>query len=78
MAFNINRLTAKIDDLSVLVEFSKSGDDVAEELNSLLAEAIILLEELEFKNMLSEEGDSFSAILQITAGAGGTKAVIGL
>lgn len=32
-----------------------------------------LLEDLEFKNMLSDEGDSMSAILQITAGAGGTE-----
>jgi peptide chain release factor 2 len=32
-----------------------------------------LIEELEFKNMLSEEGDGLSAVLQITAGAGGTE-----
>ncbi len=32
-----------------------------------------LIESLEFKNMLSEEGDSLSAVLQITAGAGGTE-----
>jgi len=70
---DINHLTAKIDDLSVLVEFSKSGDDVAEELNTTFAEATSFVEELEFKNMLSEEGDSFSAVLQITAGAGGTE-----
>ena len=31
------------------------------------------LEDFEFKNMLSEEGDSLSAVLQITAGAGGTE-----
>ncbi|MGB0373745.1 MAG: peptide chain release factor 2 [Flavobacteriaceae bacterium] len=70
---DINSLTSKIDDISVLVEFSKSGDDVTEELNSLYAEVIKITEELEFKNMLSEEGDSFSAVLQITAGAGGTE-----
>lgn len=70
---DINQLTSKIDDLSVLVEFSKSGDDVTEELNTLFAEATSFIEELEFKNMLSEEGDSFSAVLQITAGAGGTE-----
>ena len=70
---DINQLTSKIDDLSVLIEFSKSGDDVTEELNTLFAEVASSIEELEFKNMLSEEGDSFSAVLQITAGAGGTE-----
>ena len=70
---DINHLTTLIDDLSVLVEFSKSGDDVSEELNNVFAEATRFIEELEFKNMLSEEGDSFSAVLQITAGAGGTE-----
>ena len=57
----------------MLIEFSKSGDNVTEELNALFAEATSFIEELEFKNMLSEEGDSFSAVLQITAGAGGTE-----
>jgi peptide chain release factor 2 len=32
-----------------------------------------VIEALEFKNMLSEEGDDLSAVLQITAGAGGTE-----
>ena len=31
------------------------------------------IEELEFKNMLSGEEDKLSAVLQITAGAGGTE-----
>src|SRR5471030_2026419 len=31
------------------------------------------IEELEFKNMLSAEEDQFNAVLQITAGAGGTE-----
>jgi len=37
--------------------------------NSLLKQ----IESLEFKNMLSDEGDNLSAVLQITAGAGGTE-----
>jgi peptide chain release factor 2 len=35
------------------------------------------IEAIEFKNMLSDEGDSLSAVLQITAGAGGTESWIG-
>ena len=31
------------------------------------------IQAIEFKNMLSDEGDSLSAVLQITAGAGGTE-----
>ena len=31
------------------------------------------LEDIEFRNMLSDEGDELSAVLQITAGAGGTE-----
>ena len=31
------------------------------------------LEKVEFKNMLSSEGDEMSAVVQITAGAGGTE-----
>ena len=70
---DIIQLTSKIDDITVLYEFLKSGDDVAQELDKLFFEATNFIEELEFKNMLSEEGDSFSAVLQITAGAGGTE-----
>ena len=70
---DIASLSAKIDDLSVLLEFSKSEDDVTDELNTLYAETTRFIEHLEFKNMLSAEGDSFSAVLQITAGAGGTE-----
>lgn len=32
-----------------------------------------MIEDLEFRNMLSDEGDNMSAVLQITAGAGGTE-----
>ncbi|MDA9679533.1 peptide chain release factor 2, partial [Flavobacteriaceae bacterium] len=36
-------------------------------------QAINLVEDIEFRNMLSDEGDDLSAVLQITAGAGGTE-----
>jgi peptide chain release factor 2 len=37
------------------------------------SKTIHLLEDIEFRNMLSEEGDNLSAVLQVTAGAGGTE-----
>ena len=70
---DLSKLSTKIDDLSVLLEFSSSGDNVTQELNELYVETRDLIEDLEFKNMLSDEGDSFSAVLQITSGAGGTE-----
>ncbi len=62
-----------VDDLEVLYEFFKEGDASETEVDQKHNEALELIEELEFKNMLSDEGDSMSAVLQITAGAGGTE-----
>ncbi|MBQ4821927.1 peptide chain release factor 2 [Aquimarina sp. MMG016] len=62
-----------VDDLEVLYEFYKEGDTTETEVNERHTEALEQIEELEFKNMLSDEGDSMSAVLQITAGAGGTE-----
>lgn len=62
-----------VDDLEVLYEFYKEGDTSEAEVQKKHEEALTLIEELEFKNMLSEEGDAMSAVLQITAGAGGTE-----
>ncbi|WP_290468593.1 peptide chain release factor 2 [Lacinutrix sp. MedPE-SW] len=67
--------TAKtfIEDLEVIYEFYKEDEATAQDVNNRFLKAQTLIEELEFKNMLSEEGDSLSAVLQITAGAGGTE-----
>ena len=61
------------DELQLAYDFYKEGELSVEELDEqyLLTETHI--EGIEFKNMLSEEGDSLSAVLQITAGAGGTE-----
>jgi peptide chain release factor 2 len=61
------------EDLEVLYEFFKEGEGTAEQLQQRYDEAEAAIEKLEFKNMLSEEGDDMSAVLQITAGAGGTE-----
>ncbi len=62
-----------IDDLEVLLDFYKEDDSLEEEVNQQHEILKTTLEEVEFKNMLSEEGDNLSAVLQITAGAGGTE-----
>ncbi len=56
-----------------MFEFFQSGDATTEELEEQFQLALAKLEELEFKNMLSSEVDQFNAVLQITAGAGGTE-----
>ena len=62
-----------MDDLNVLIEFHKEGEATEEEINELVDVLVAAIEELEFKNMLSAEEDSLNAVLQITAGAGGTE-----
>ena len=62
-----------IEDLEVLMEFEKSGDVETAEVNEQYQTVLSRLEDVEFRNMLSEEGDDLSAVLQITAGAGGTE-----
>ena len=61
------------DELQLAYEFFKEGELTEEELDEQYLAANSFLENLEFRNMLSEEGDSMSAVLQITAGAGGTE-----
>lgn len=60
-------------DLEVLLEFRKEGEVSEEEVRSQYEKALEAIEALEFRNMLSEEGDDMTAVLQITAGAGGTE-----
>lgn len=67
------KLKQNTEDIEVLIEFEKSGDASSEEVFKQYQETLLLLEDLEFKNMLSSEGDDLSAVLQITAGAGGTE-----
>ncbi len=61
------------DDLSVLLEFHAEGEADESEIDGLHEKLATGIEELEFKNMLSAEEDSLNAVLQITAGAGGTE-----
>lgn len=63
----------KQDDLSVLMEFQQAGEVTDAEIEDHFSQTLALLEGIEFRNMLSDEGDDLSAVLQITAGAGGTE-----
>ncbi len=63
----------QVEELQIMMDFYKEGAISEEEVESLYTETINHIEDLEFRNMLSDEGDSMSAVLQITAGAGGTE-----
>jgi len=61
------------DDVEVLLEFAKEGEADEKEVDERFNVLRLQVEELELKNMLSSEEDKLSAVLQITAGAGGTE-----
>lgn len=68
-----NKAVSMTDELQIAYEFYKEGELTAEELDEQFNATNLHIENIEFKNMLSDEGDSLSAVLQITAGAGGTE-----
>ncbi len=68
-----NEAKTLIGDLEVLIEFQQLGEVDEAEVEEKFSQSLELIEKLEFKNMLSDEGDELTAVLQITAGAGGTE-----
>ena len=70
---DFEKAQAYTEDLEVLFDFYKEGETTAEEVEKQFELSATFLEDIEFRNMLSEDGDGLSAVLQITAGAGGTE-----
>ncbi len=70
---HFDEVAAAVEDAYVMYEFFQSGDANDKEVDDQYKLALAQVEELEFKNMLSAEEDQLDAILQITAGAGGTE-----
>jgi len=62
-----------LEELQVLYDFYKEKEASETEVMAQYDRTKQLIEALEFRNMLSEEADELSAVLQITAGAGGTE-----
>jgi peptide chain release factor 2 len=62
-----------VEELQIMLDFYKEGEVSEEEIDDFSQKLITHIEDIEFRNMLSDEGDSLSAVLQITAGAGGTE-----
>jgi peptide chain release factor 2 len=61
------------EDLQILLDFYKEGGATEEEVDAAYKDAVESIETMEFRNMLSKPEDKSSAIVQITAGAGGTE-----
>jgi len=70
---SFDEASESIDDLKILFDFEKEGEATEQELMTQFNAAMSGIENLEFKNMLSNEEDVLDAVLQITAGAGGTE-----
>ena len=61
------------EDLEGIYDYYKEGEIEENELKTAFKSCLEHIENIEFKNMLSSEGDEMSAVIQITAGAGGTE-----
>lgn len=64
---------AATEDLETLFEFFEMGEGTEEELEAAYQKAMQLLEDLEFKKMLSGKEDQLYAMIEINPGAGGTE-----
>lgn len=62
-----------MDDLELMYTFFKEGEASEEDVMQQFETTTALLEEIEFKNMLSGKEDILSCVVQINAGAGGTE-----
>ncbi len=61
------------EEAEIIFDFFKEGEGTASNVEARYDKALNAIETLEFRNMMSDEGDNLSAVLQITAGAGGTE-----
>ncbi len=67
------KINTAVEDLSVLYDFYKDGEATEEEVEKQYAATLLMIEDLEVRNMLQKEEDQLGAILKINSGAGGTE-----
>ncbi|PIQ47385.1 MAG: peptide chain release factor 2 [Cytophagales bacterium CG12_big_fil_rev_8_21_14_0_65_40_12] len=70
---SFENVLAALDDLETFNEFYEMGEVSDEEVDKEFKKALTILEEIEFKKMLSGEEDQLSAMIEINPGAGGTE-----
>jgi peptide chain release factor 2 len=62
-----------VGDLETLQEFLEMGEATETEVEAEYKAALVALEEVELKKMLSNEEDQLNAVVEINSGAGGTE-----
>jgi peptide chain release factor 2 len=62
-----------MDDVTLLYDFYKEGEATEDDVEQQFQTTLKMLEEIEFKNMLSGKEDVLSCVIQINSGAGGTE-----
>ncbi len=68
-----DQLNQHTGDLETIWEFYEMSEATEEEVDAEGAKLEEKLAELEFRKMMSDEGDNFAAVIEINAGAGGTE-----
>ena len=68
-----DQLNQLMGDLETIWEFYDVNEASEEEVDAEGAKLEEKLAELEFRKMMSDEGDNFAAVIEINAGAGGTE-----
>lgn len=67
------KLNSAYEDLETLFEFYSEGEVEEKEVDTEFESTLKILEELEFKKMLSSKEDQLNALIEINPGAGGTE-----
>lgn len=62
-----------MEDLTLMIDFYKEGEATEKDVEQQFQTTSAMLEDIEFKNMLSGKEDVLSCVVQINAGAGGTE-----
>ncbi|RHJ79715.1 peptide chain release factor 2 [Parabacteroides sp. AM08-6] len=68
-----NEVHAAAEELQLAYDYVKEEITTEEEVDEAYGKAILLIENLEFRNMLRQEADQMSCVLKINSGAGGTE-----
>jgi peptide chain release factor 2 len=68
-----DKINSSIDDITVILDFFREGEATEAEVDSQYANCLMMIEDLEVRNMLQKEEDQLGAILKINSGAGGTE-----
>lgn len=70
-----DQVIAATGDLQVMYDFYKEGEASEEDIDKQFSDTLVLIEELETRNMLRKEEDILGAIMKINSGAGGTESL---